>query len=255
MFRNLYADTRNILLSRGFHIALRVIAIYQIFYFLLIKIVFIFALKQTMAAEEVAFIFANIAAFLVTAATLYISEREFSNGCIRNKIISGVRRTDAFLSAVIGGMLQGALYAMFACVISTVISVLFTGGYMTFSPPEIADYWLIITMACMTIGAFSTSLIMIFGGSKICYVIGLLIAFVIKVTNAFVLDALYPTKGFCKLTGTKLMAYRFIDRFIPYSYLASEPHYDMPSYLIGCGGLLIISVVIGLIVFNKKELS
>jgi hypothetical protein len=254
MFRNLYADTRNIILCRAFRIALGVIAVYQIFHFIIFKALYVFFLKTAMDADTVAFTFPSIAAFLVTAATLFISDREFSNGCIRNKMISGVKRTDAFLSAVFGGMLQGAIYSFFAFCISTIMSLAFTAGFMDYSIPEFANYWLVTTMACMAIGAFSTSMVMSFGGSKLSYVIGLLLAFVLKVTDTFVLDKLYPEKGYCQLTGTKLMVYRFIDRFIPYSYLMERPHYDFASYVIGCGGLVIISTVVGLIIFNNKEL-
>jgi hypothetical protein len=166
-----------------------------------------------------------------------------------------VKRTDAFLSAVCGGMLQGALYTVFACLMSLPLVKVCTTGFVDYSIPEVADYWLIIIMTCMAIGAFSTSLVMIFGGSKIAYVIGLIIAFVMRVLSAQILDKLYPEKGFCTLTGTKLAVYSFIDKYVPYSYLTVRPHYNMSCYVIGCSGMIIISVIIGLLVFNKKELK
>ena len=67
MFRNLYADTRNIILCRAFRIALGVIAVYQIFHFIIFKALYVFFLKTTMDADTVAFTFPSIAAFLVTA--------------------------------------------------------------------------------------------------------------------------------------------------------------------------------------------
>ena len=255
MFRNLYADTRSILLSRAFHLALRAIVVYQGFYFILMKCLYIFVVGTPMDADDISFIFFFLAAFLVTAATLFVTDREFSNGCIRNKIISGVKRSDAFLSAVCGGMLQGAIYTIFACIISAVFTLLFTAGFIAYSVPEVADYWLITIMACMAIGAFSTALVMMLGGNKLCYVIGLLLAFVMKVWDTFILDKLYPEKGSCTLTGAKLAVYSFVDKYIPYSYMMTRPHYGMSSYVIGCSAMIILSVVIGLIVFNKKELK
>ncbi len=255
MFRNLYADTRSILLSKAFRYALEVIAVYQIFYLLFNKIIYSFIDTAELNADDIAFVYTAMAAFLVTAATLFITDREFSNGCIRNKIISGVKRTDAFLSAVCGGMLQGALYTVFACLISIPFAKFCTAGFIGYTIPEVADYWLVTIMACVAIGAFSTALVMMLGGSKLSYVIGLLVAFVMKVLDTAVLDKLYPEKGFCTLTGTKLAVYQFVDKYVPYSYLVIRPHYDMSCYVIGCAGMIIISVVIGLIVFNKKELK
>ncbi|WP_026511812.1 hypothetical protein [Butyrivibrio sp. LC3010] len=254
MFRNLYADTRNVLFSRGFHTGILAVIVYQLFYLVCVSLIYFF-LKDTVAAEDVAFVFPSMAAFLVTASTLYLTDREFSDGCIRNKLISGVKRSDAFLSAVCTGMMQGAIYAFVAAVLSTVVAVMFTGGFVTFSVNEIADYWLILTLACMAVGAFSTSLIMMLGGSKASYVVGLAIAFALKVYDTFILDKLYPEKGFCQLSGFKLLMYRFIDRFIPYSYFSTVPHYDMGSYVIGCAGMILISVVAGLLVFNRKQIK
>ena len=82
MFRNLYADTRNILFSRGFRSGLLVIFLYQLLFFIAMKFLYSVFLKGTMDADSVAFSFPSLAAFLVTAATLFISDREFSNGCI-----------------------------------------------------------------------------------------------------------------------------------------------------------------------------
>nr|WP_297708930.1 hypothetical protein [uncultured Butyrivibrio sp.] len=255
MFRNLYADIRSILLSRAFHLALIIIAAYQVLYFAFIKVIYLFVGVSEIDADDIAFVFVSVAAFLVTAATLFITDREFSSGCIRNKLISGVKRRDAFLSAVCGGMLQGALYTAFACLISIPFIGLFSVGFINFSIQEVADYWLIVVMTCMAIGAFSTALVMILGGSKLSYVIGLLIAFVMKVWDTVILDKLYPEKGFCKLTGAKLAVYSFVDKYIPYSYLMIRPHYEMRFYVTGCAAMIVISVVIGLIVFSKRELK
>ena len=151
-------------------------------------------------------------------------------------------------------MLQGVLLSIVAFVSSMAVLPMFTEGFMNYTIPEIEDYWLLITLSCMSVGAFSTALIMIFGGSKISYVAGLAIAFVMKVLDTYVLDKLYPEKGNCTLTGAKLFLFKFIDRFIPYSYFSMEPHWDTLSYLVGCLGLILISTAVGLFVFDKKEI-
>lgn len=254
MFRNLYADTRKIFFSRGFYSGVIAIIFYQAFASLVLWLLTVYLIKGHMASDEIAFIYTSIAAFVVTVTTLFVTQGDFDDGCIRNKLISGVKRSDAFLSAIISGMLQGVLLSIVAFVSSMAVLPMFTEGFMNYTIPEIADYWLLITLSCMSVGAFSTALIMIFGGSKISYVAGLAIAFVMKVLDTYVLDKLYPEKGNCTLTGAKLFLFKFIDRFIPYSYFSISPHWDTLSYLAGCMGLILISTVVGLYVFSKKEI-
>lgn len=254
MFRNLYADTRKIFYSRGFYVGIIAILVYQIFSSLIIWALTVFLIEGQLSSDEIAFSYPQIAAFVVTVSTLLVIQGDFEDGCIRNKLISGVRRTDAFLSAIISGMLQGVLLSFVAFISSMMILPILSEGFMNYTVSEIADYWLIITLSCMAIGAFSTTLIMIFGGSKLSYVAGLAIAFVLKTLDAHVLDKLYPEKGNCMLTGAKLELYKFIDRFIPYSYFSIEPHWDSISYLAGCTGLILLSVITGLLVFNQKEI-
>ena len=53
MFRNLYADTRSILLSRAFRLALRAIAAYQVFYFILMKCLYVFLVGTALDADDI----------------------------------------------------------------------------------------------------------------------------------------------------------------------------------------------------------
>ncbi len=254
MFRNLYADTRKIFFSRGFYAVVLIIFFYQLFASLFDWALTVFLTKGQVASDEIAFMYHSIAAFVVTVSTLLITQRDFEDGCIRNNLISGIKRSDAFISAIVCGMLQGVLLTLVAFVSSMMVLPVLSKGFMDYSIPEVANYWLVITLASMSIGAFSTALIMMMGGKKISYVMGLAVAFLLNILDTNVLDKLYPDKGNCMLTGAKLELYKFIDRFIPYSYLSVEPHWDSASYIIGSTGLILISVVIGLLVFTKKEI-
>ena len=254
MFRYLYADTRKIFFCRGFYEGVTAIIFYQVFGGFVLWLLTVFLIKGHMASEDIFFSYSTIATFVVTVTTLFVTQGDFDDGCIRNKLISGVKRSDAFLSAIISGMLQGVLLSIVAFVFSLAVLPIFTEGFMSYTIPEIANYWFVITLSSMSIGAFSTALIMIFGGSKISYVVGLAIAFVMRVLDTHVLDKLFPEKGNCTLTGAKLALYKFIDRFIPYSYFSMEPHWDTLSYLVGCLGLILISTAVGLFVFDKKEI-
>lgn len=254
MFRNLYADTRKIFFSRGFYLAVFIIIFYQLIASLFDWGLTVFLVGGQVSSDELAFMFRSIAAFVVTISTLLVTQRDFEDGCIRNNLISGVKRSDAFLSAIICGMVQGVLLSFIAFISSMMVLPVLSKGFMDYSIPEVANYWLVITLASMSIGAFSTALVMMMGGSKISYVIGLAIAFLLNILDTHVLDKLYPDKGNCMLAGAKLELYKFIDRFIPYSYLSDEPHWDSTSYIVGSTGLILISVVVGILVFNKKEI-
>ena len=254
MLRNLYADTRKTLYSRGFHIGtILVIAfniVYAIYELILCKI-----FGGYITTEELSFAFNGIAIFAVTASTLIIADKDYADGCIRNKLISGVARSETFVSAVFGGMLQGAVYTLVAFLSSNIIALFASSGYLEYTVSEIGTCWLITLMTCIAIGAFSTTLVMVFGGSKIAYVVGLTIAFGMKLLVTVVQDKLYPSNGLCKLKGTKLLIYRCVDSYVPYSYLSAFPHQKFVNYFVGCFGLSALSIVIGLIIFAKKEIK
>lgn len=255
MFRILYSDIRKMLTHKGFRICLLVNVFYHIFTVITLMLVDHFAIGMGLSADGVAFEYASLAGMLVTASTLLTTTCEFSDGCMRNKLISGVRRYEIVLSSVITGMLQGIIHSMAACLTSTITNAVFTTGFDAYTVPEVADYWLMITLACMAIGAFSTVLILILGGGKAAYIVGLAVAVTFKIMSLRILDKLFPTSGHISITGNKLAAYRFMDMFVPYVNLSARPHYEFWCYLVGSFGLIIISTVIGILVFNKKEIS
>ncbi|MCR5339488.1 MAG: ABC transporter permease [Lachnospiraceae bacterium] len=253
MLRILYSDIRKTILSQAFQGCMVANASYQLLTVIVMKVITEVFFHMNMAADDVAFCFATIAIFLVTASTL-ITVSEFADGTMRNKLISGAKRSEVFFSGLFTGMLQGFLLAASAFLLSTVCSLLLTTGFEGFTVSEMADFWIVITISCMAIGAFSTALIFCFGGAKISYVIGLAIAFGMKVFSMYLQDQLYPESGKCLLKGAKLVSFRFIDRFVPYSYLSMRPHWDFGSYFAGTIGLVAISAVIGAAVFQRKEL-
>ena len=122
---------------------------------------------------------------------------------------------------------------------------------------KIADLLILIGVIAIVggIAMFSTSLIMIMGGKNISYVIGLGIAFVFRIIDMEVLDKLYPDYGICQLTGTKLKLYTFYDKYVPYAHCSGTPRWEMSSCVIGSVALIVISLIIGMIAFEKKEIK
>lgn len=255
MFRILYSDMRKLLHDRGFLATLSVNVFYPLVLTLFLVAISAFFYHEKIMADQVCFQYQSIAIFLITASTLLFTMSEYSDGCIRNKIISGARRRDIFLSAAVMGGFQGVVHSMTGCITALVIRLLFSGEYQTYTIPEIADHWLITTMACISIGVFSTMLIMILGGKKASYIVGLFIATFMKIMSLEVIDKLYPEQGHCSLKGAKLAIYNFIDRFVPYTHLSIRPHRPFMEYLAGSTGLILLSLAIGLILFNQKEIQ
>ena len=255
MFKLLYADCRKLLYHAGMREGLAAISGYLLVYTVVMKLVSRFV-GSDITADEVHMTYSGIANLLVTACMLMTTVSDFSDGCIRNKLISGADRTAIFLSAEITGLIQAAILSAVACAESLLLSLIFTkGGMQTMTAAELADHWMINALSCMSIAVFSTMLIMVLGGSKLSYIVGIVIAVGLNIFTLMVLDKLYPEQGSCTLTGMKLTLYRFYDSFVPYAYLSMRQHHGMGSYLIGSLGLILISTVAGLLIFNKKEIQ
>ncbi len=254
MIRLIYNDTRRLLTSRYFKLCVLINIGYEIFLVAGLKIVVTLFLHQSLSADEVAFNYSEFSIFLITASTLLTTISDFTDGGIRNKLITGATRPQIVLSSLFTGMLQGIIHTFFACITSVILCSVLTSGYNTYNVREIADYWLVMTLACMAIGVFSTAIIMMLGGRKSSYVVGLAIAFALRIFTAYVLSKLYPEKGECKLEGARLIIYRFCERYVPYLFMSMRPHWNFVSYVAGSVGLMCISVLLALAIFNKKEL-
>ena len=255
MMRLIYNDTRRLFTNRNFRLCLLINVGYELFLVVGLKVILYFFLHESIHADEVAFNYNAFAIFLLTASTLLTTISDFTDGGIRNKLISGANRRHIVLSSLFTGMLQGVIHSFVACITSIVVCWTMTDGYQMYNAKEVADYWLVMTLGSMAIGVLSTALIMMLGGRKSCYVVGLSIAFAMRIYSAAVISKLYPDKGMCKLTGAKLALYRFSDRYVPYLFISMRPHWDFGSYIIGSAGVIFISMFLALVIFNKKELK
>ena len=255
MFKVLYADTRKLFFQRGLRECLAAVLLYLLGYVVLIKLV-LFFVGGELYADDVYTAYAGLAVFLISGCTLVSTVSDYDDGCIRNKLISGAGRQAVFLSALITGGTQAVLLSAAAFIESVILACIFTkGGLMTMTVAELADYWLINTLACVAIAVFSTMLIMILGGKKISYIVGIALAVGFNIFNMEVNDKLYPAQGSCSLSGIKLALYNFYDRFVPYSYLGMRPHHSTLTYMLGAAGMIAVSVIIGMFIFNNKEIQ
>ncbi len=254
MLRVLYADTRKLLFHGGLRECLLAVTGCLAGYVLLLMLVGHF-MDGELLVSDVHGCYASFAVFLVTASTLMTTISDFTDGCIRNKLISGAGRTAVFLAAEISGIIQALILSAAACVVTLLLSIPLSQGPVHMTAADIAQLWFVNTLACVSIAVFTTALIMVLGGKKGAFTTGICIAIVMKIVSMEVLDKLYPAQGACSLSETKLALYSFYDCFVPYAYLGMAPHHEMWVYLAGSLGLILISTLAGLMLFRRKEIQ
>lgn len=244
----------NVLKNRIFHAALIFAAAYPFMEALIFKIVYHF-LGVDMPGEDIVAAYSSIASIAISAVIIFLLVNDFTDGAIRNKIINGVKRSHIVLSSVTIGALVSGLICMVACISQTIVICLFTTGYSSLLANEVSSYYIAQFAISVTVGAFMSALVMIFGGTKIAYFIGLVVAFLFKLASMEVGDKLYPESGICTLTGKKLMLYSGYDRFCPFAYFSGTLNHPLSDCLTGCLVLTVISILIALPVFIRKELK
>lgn len=195
----------------------------------------------------------SAAVYVAIMVTVFL-HAEVSEGILRNKIISGKKRSVIFGSYC-------AVVAVYAVVLQ-VLSVVSVAGSMflcraVFEIPSWTDVIFMTVLnaaagACVSV--FSCALYCIFCAGKAAMVLPALVVVCTKLGLMYVLYKLYPETGICTLTGVRLAVFTFLDRYVPFSYFLAMPHWDIASYAIGCGGMLILSLGIGIIVFDRIDI-
>ena len=125
MFRIFHADIRKMIHDKGFRTCLMVNILYQFFSVLILKTINILYPKIVLYADAVAFNYGTISTFLIFASTLITTTSDYSDGCIRNKIISGASRVNIYLSGAACGLLHGLIHSVAACITSFLCNLIF----------------------------------------------------------------------------------------------------------------------------------
>ncbi|MBR3575252.1 MAG: hypothetical protein IKN97_08825 [Lachnospiraceae bacterium] len=254
MLKILYSDMRNLLSGRAFRYTALAVAFYNLLAAIVFKIIFRY-MGGELYADELLGIFASLAPFVVTALTLFVFIGNFNDGIIRNKFLSGASRRDIICSALIAGGMGGILITVVSQISAFLWALFFTPGFYGLAADDVADYCLVMILASCALGVFTTMILMILGGTKIAYVAGLAVTFAFKLMTAEVADKLYPESGVSLLTGIKLAAYEFYDRYVVFSYFSEMLRHDFMDYVLGAAGLVVISFIIGSVVFEIKEIK
>jgi len=194
------------------------------------------------------------ALYIAIAATFFLYT-EINEGILRNKIVSGKKRTEILLSYSFT-MVVYAVILQVAAELSTLVSMAALGAKF------ILPSWTIVfemigihAAAGVAIAIFFTVLYCVFCTTRAAMILPALVAVCSRIGLIYVLDKLYPESGVCTLTGAKLAVFTFIDRFIPFSYLVTVPHWDLKNYALGCGSMIALSLLIGIPVFKRIDVK
>lgn len=179
---------------------------------------------------------------------------EFGDGTIRNKIVSGKSRLQILFSYCIVNSLVAIVIQVVSAVSALLVDLVFRveiGVEFT----ELLYFIAVSSLAEVAVTVLYTSIIICFCTNKAGVAIPAVIALFMKIALLVIIDALYTDSGIPKVTGAKLSGYTFFDRYISFSHLTGPLRWDIGSYLIGSIALIIISVIVGSVVFSKKNLK
>ena len=229
MYKVFAADIRRLLKNKNFYnLSVFWVVEYGLMFVLLYGLLDEFLGIDKLYAED---IFLQGISVLPLISSIFVGSymgEEFRDGTIRNKIIRGAGRLEIYTSAI--------CYTIFVSLVTQVAlfltSLLF--GY-TFLD------------GCMSVSGF--------GSSKVSYVICPSLTIVFYFVNTFVEYKLYPQNGLCTLTAGMQNVFLFVDKYIPLTYFYGDLMHNAGCYIIGSIGLALLGIVMGAVVFLKKDLK
>lgn len=178
----------------------------------------------------------------------------FMDGTIRNRIISGNKRSTIFCSACVVNAFMAFSYQIIATLSTIVFSYILLNGFETPMAVIVVNA-LIYAFAAAALAVFFTMLVFITAKGKLLTVIDPLLSVIVMVAAVFILDKLYPESGVCTLSATVEKIFTFCDEYLPFFHLIGTVRWNLWDYAIGQVGFAVISLVIGSVIFNTKEMN
>lgn len=254
MYKIFAADIRRLLKNKNFyHLNIFWVVEYGLFFVLFFGLLDEFLGIDKLYAEN---IFLQGISVLPLISSIFIGSHmgeEFRDGTIRNKIIRGAGRLELYACAVCYTIFVSLVTQVVLFLTSLLFGYTFLDGCMSVSGFIIRSG--IFTLAGTAISVFFTGLIYMFGASRVSYVICPSITIVFYFINSFVEYKLYPQNGLCTLSAGVQRAFLFVDKYIPLTYFYGELMHNAGCYIIGSIGLALLGIVVGAVVFLKKDLK
>ena len=198
--------------------------------------------------------YSSMATFILAVLITIYLHGEAGEGIVRNKIISGKKRYQIVLSYCIVASVFAAVIQIIS-VLATPIVPFIAGKAFEVSASEVIRFAWVSVLAEVALCVVYTSLFLCFCTKEIAAGIPVALAILAKIVLIVVTDALYTSSGVAKVSGFTLKAYAAIDRYVPFSHLVGDLRWDDASYIIGNLAAIVIFVILGIVVINKKDLK
>lgn len=198
--------------------------------------------------------YASLASIILAVTITMFLHAEAGEGIIRNKLISGKKRYQVILSyCIVNSVMSVALQVV--NVITVAVVAFGTGAGFENSVEEIMGFIAIAILAEIAVSILYTVAYLCFCTQRVAIAVPGAIAIFMKLASVVILDALYPGSGVPKVTGMTLKIYEGIDRYVPFFHLTPPVRFDSASYVIGNIAVIVVSLLIGIFVFSRKDLK
>lgn len=191
--------------------------------------------------------------FLAIVITMFLHS-EVGEGIVRNKLISGKKRYQVLISYCVVNSAVAAILQIIS-IFAVVIVAICSGSTISVQVDEVIRYTCVTVLAGIAISVLYTAAYLCFCTNKMAIAIPGFIAVFMKICQFVILDATYTESGVPKVSGITLKIYEGIDRFVAFFHIDPPLRHDNASYLIGNIILIIASILVGSIVFSRKDLK
>lgn len=255
MYKLLCADMRKIFLNKMFWIVILCVSVLCIGGFSLLELIIAKARNITeMYADTTLTLYPSVATIVIGAFVGSCIGTEFREGTLRNKLAIGAKRSDIFLAAAIVIAIAASIFQVIATLSAVLFGNLLLDGF-NMGVQEIVQSTLVYTAASIATAFSFTTVCFGLGNGKISSMICIMIGVVLKFVCTENVSKLYPSSGECALTGAEYSFCSFIDKYVPFSYLNGGVRYEMSCYAVGCIATVGIAVLVGLRIFQRKDMK
>lgn len=196
----------------------------------------------------------TIIPFILAIFTGLFVYTDFREGTIRNKVIAGAKRWE-----IVGSMVVvSAVFATYLCAVKHVLGLLFGSFYkagFSDTPGNLLTYTMIHTGSAVAIATLFTVITYLLGTNIVGAFLPIALCVLSGVATMIITNDLFPENGNCRLSPETYRIYNFIDSYLPSTYLDGMPRHGITEFYISIGATIFISLVIGLIIFNRKDLK
>ena len=190
---------------------------------------------------------------LIGVYVIISENREFSEGTIRNKLVSGSKRGDILTAAVLSQVMCMVAAATVFVLFSLASGRILFGDF-GITMNDIIALSVVYLLASAALTVFYTGIQFIIGNSRSVIVISLVIALANQTIAGELFRKLYPESGECSLSGIRFSMLSIYDRFIPFAYFTGPVRYDMWIYVVGAVLFSTMSFAVSSIIFERTDI-